>query len=94
MVQHEERRGRLLTVETPLANQKELDIATLTPPQALYVTNLGQRSERVRGSQGRKPTRKTLSPNKCEVDDEAQGRTARAAVRLCPCPLEQWFSRM
>ena len=32
--------------DTALANQKEMDIATLTQPQALYITNLGQRSER------------------------------------------------
>ena len=35
---------------TSLANQEDVDIATLTQPQAPYVTNLGQRSERARGS--------------------------------------------
>ena len=32
------------------ANQKDVEIETLTQPQALYVTNLGRRSERARGS--------------------------------------------
>ena len=79
---------------TSLANQKDVDIATLTQPQAPYVTNLGHRSERERGSEGRKPTRKTLSANKCKVDDEAQGRTARDTARLRACPLIQWFRAM
>ena len=67
---------------------EDVDIETVTQPQALYVINLARRSERVRGSEGRKPTRKTLSPNKCKVDDEAQGRTARDTARLRACPLE------
>ena len=79
---------------TSLANQKDVDIATLTQPQAPYVTNLGHRSERARGSEGRKPTRKTLSPDKCKVDDDAQGRTATHTVRLRACPLTQWFRAM
>ena len=79
---------------TSLANQEDVDIATLAQPQAPYVTNLGRKSERERGSEGRKPTRKTLSPNKCKVDDEAQGRTARDTARLRACPLIQWFRAM
>ena len=35
---------------TSLANQEDVDIATLTQPQAPYLTNLGQRSECARGS--------------------------------------------
>ena len=73
---------------------EDVDIETVTQPQALYVINLARRSERVRGSEGRKPTRKTLSPNKCKVDDEAQGRTARDTARLRACPLIQWFRAM
>ena len=35
---------------TPLTNQEDVDIETLTQPQASYVINLGRRSERARGS--------------------------------------------
>ena len=35
---------------SPLANQEDVDIETLTRHQALYVINLGRRSERARGS--------------------------------------------
>ena len=43
--------------QAPLANQKDVDIETWTQPQASYVINLCRRSERVQGSDGRKPTR-------------------------------------
>ena len=39
-------------------------------------------------------SRTSLSPNKCKVDDEALGRTARETSRLRACPLIQWFRAM
>ena len=67
---------------TPRAKQEDVDIETLTQPQAFDVTNLGRKNERERGSQGRKPTCKTLSQIRCEVmkDKVDQGGTQRAYV--------------
>ena len=67
---------------SPPSNQEDVDIETLTEPQAFYVTNLGRKNERERGSQGRKPTCRTLSQIRCEVGDEAQGRSGGDTARL------------
>ena len=79
---------------TPRAKQEDVDIETLTQPQAFYVTNLGRKNERERGSQGRKPTCKTLSQIRCEVGDEAQGRSGGDTARLRACALGQWLAHM
>ena len=67
---------------TPRAKQEDVDIETLTQPQAPYVTNMGRKNKRERGSQGRNPTCKTLSQIRCEVmkDKVDQGETQRAHV--------------
>ena len=76
---------------TSLANQEDVDIATLTQPQAPYVTNLGRKHERERGSQGRNPTCKTLPQIRCEVG-EAQGQSGGDTARLRACALVQWLT--
>ena len=70
------------TQASPRAKQEDVDIETLTQPQAPYVTNMGRKNKRERGSQGRKPTCKTLSQIRCEVmkDKVDQGETQRAYV--------------
>ena len=75
------------TQASPRAKQEDVDIETLTQPQAPYVTNLGRKHERERGSQGRKPTCKTLSQIRCEVGDEAKGRSGGDTARLRACAL-------